>query len=341
MARVQGRIGCIRQVAPLRLKRIQDGTETMFKKSLVALIMGATALTSTAAFAESHGGSADWRDEVPVFRIGILGGENEADRLRDHACQQAYLEERLGVPVELYPASDYAGVLQGLLAGQLEFAGLGSSGYAGIYLQDPEAVEPLYTVMQVDGSLGYYSVMYTRADSGIESLADMEGHSLAFADPNSTSGYLVPSYELANEEGLNMDTYFSQTGFGGGHEQAVVAVLNGQYDAGVTWTSGVGNYDEGYSRGNLRSMVDRGMLDMNEIRVLWQSNLITNGPRVIRSDVPQELKDLVMGAMMQLQVQDRECFDAINDGESLGYWPINHDFYTPIINMRREAASNR
>ncbi len=308
----------------------------MSKITLAALLAGATALTSTAALAQE----TDWREEVPVFRIGLLGGENEADRLRQHACQEAYLEERLGVDVELFPASDYAGVLQGLLAGQLEFAGLGSSGYAGIVLQDETAVEPLYTTMQIDGSLGYYSVMYVRADSDIEAFDDMQGRTLAFADPNSTSGYLVPSYELAQEIGP-LEGFFGETGFGGGHEQAVVAVLQGQYDAGVTWTSGVGNYEDGYSRGNLRSMVDRDMLDMSEIRVIWQSNLITNGPRVIRSDLPQELKDLVMGAMMSLQTQDRECFNAINDGEARGYWPINHDFYLPIINMRRELEGQR
>lgn len=309
----------------------------MLKTKISALLACATALTPIAATAQD----ANWRDEVPVFRIGLLGGENEADRLRDHACQEAYLEERLGVDVELFPASDYAGVMQGLLAGQLEFAGLGSAGYAGIVLQDETAVEPLYTTMQIDGSLGYYSVMYTLADSGITSLTEMEGRTLAFADPNSTSGYLVPSFELVEELGGPLEGYFGETGFGGGHEQAVVAVLQGQYDAGVTWTSGVGDINQGYSRGNLRSMVDRGMLDMNEIQIIWQSNLITNGPRVIRSDLPQELKDLVMGAMMQLQTLDRECFDAINDGESMGYWPINHDFYLPIINMRRELTGER
>jgi hypothetical protein len=158
--------------------------------------------------ADLHRGLAqDWREDVPVFRIGLLGGENEADRLREHACQEAYLEERLGVDVELYPASDYAGVMQGLLAGQLEFAGLGSSGYAGIYLQDPDAVEPLYTTMQIDGSLGYYSVMYTLADSGITSLEEMEGRSLAFADPNSTSGYLVPSFELPTRKAGSGDLF--------------------------------------------------------------------------------------------------------------------------------------
>lgn len=308
----------------------------MLKTKISALLACATALTPIAATAQD----ADWRDEVPVFRIGLLGGENEADRLRDHACQEAYLEERLGVDVELFPASDYAGVMQGLLAGQLEFAGLGSAGYAGIYLQDPEAVRPLYTTMQIDGSLGYYSVMYTRADSGITTLEEMEGHSLAFADPNSTSGYLVPLAELRGMD-IEPEAFFSETGFGGGHEQAVIAVLNGQYDAGVTWTSGVGDITQGYSRGNLRAMVDNGLLDMNDIQIIWQSNLITNGPRVIRADLPQELQDLVMGAMMQLQTTDRACFDAINDGESMGYWPITSAFYEPIINMRRDAVGER
>ena len=258
----------------------------MFKTTLAALIMGATALSSTAAIAQ------DWREDVPVFRIGLLGGENEADRLANNACLQDYFEDRLGVPVELFPAPDYAGVMQGLLAGQLEYAGMRPSAYAGIYLQDPDAVIPLATTMQLDGSLGYYSVMYTRADSGIDSLEDMEGHSLAWADPNSASGYLVPRTSMQNQ-GIDPKTYFSETGFGGGHEQAVIAVLNGQYDAGVTWTSGVGDINEGYSRGNLRSMVDRDLLDMDEINIIWQSDLIANGPRLIRADLPQELIDMV------------------------------------------------
>jgi phosphonate transport system substrate-binding protein len=48
-----------------------------------------------------------------------------------------------------------------------------------------------------------------------------------------------------------------------------------------------------------------------------------------------------MGAMMQLQNHDRACFDAINDGEALGYWPITTEFYEPIINMRRDATGTR
>ncbi len=305
----------------------------MLKTTLGAALVGATALSATAAFAQD----GTWRDEVPEFRVGLLGGENEQDRLAENACLKDYLEARLDVPVSLFPASDYAGVMQGLLAGQLEFAGLGAAGYAGIHLQDPDAVEPLMTTMQIDGSLGYYSVMVTQADSGITSIEDMEGRTLAFADPNSTSGFVVPELELRDQLGTeDLETYFESTNFAGGHEQGVVAVLNGQYDAAVTWASGVGDVDEGYSRGNLRSMVDKDMLDMSELNVIWQSNLIANGPRVIRSDVPQELKDLVMGALMRLQLEDPECYRGVRSGEALGNWPVDHAFYETVVEQRRK-----
>jgi phosphonate transport system substrate-binding protein len=300
----------------------------------VAAVAAVAALSTTALAAD------DWRKDVPVFRIGILGGENEADRLKNFACFKDHLTTRLGVPVELYPASDYAGVMQGLISGNLEYAGLGSSGYAGIAIQDPDAVEPLVTTEQVDGSLGYYSVMYVRADSPYQSVDDLKGKTLAFADPNSTSGYLVPSYEL-NTTGYDLKEFFGKTGFGGGHEQAVVAVLNGQYDAGVTWTSGVGDPAKGYSRGNLRKMVDKGALDMDDIRIIWKSNLITNGPRVIRKDVPQELKDMMRGILVSLPLEDRDCAESIAGGKFNSFHPIGHDFYVPIIEMRRALQKAR
>jgi len=310
----------------------------MIARRILLAAAGMAALAATSATEVLA--ADDWRKDVPVFRVGILGGENEADRLKNYACFKDHLEARLDVPVELYPASDYAGVMQGLIAGNLEYAGLGSAGYAGIAIQDPDAVEPLVTTEQVDGSLGYYSVMYVRADSPYESLDDLKGKTLAFADPNSTSGYLVPSYEL-KASGYDPKEFFEKTGFGGGHEQAVVAVLNGQYDAGVTWTSGVGEASEGYSRGNLRKMVDKGSLNMDDIRIIWKSNRITNGPRVIRKNVPQELKDLMRGILVSLPLEDRACAEAIAGGEFNSFQPIGHEFYTPIIEMRRELLKAR
>ena len=53
--------------------------------------------------------------------------------------------------------------------------------------QNADAVEPILTTVQTDGSTGYYSIMVARKDSGITTLADLKGKKLGFADPDSTS----------------------------------------------------------------------------------------------------------------------------------------------------------
>jgi phosphonate transport system substrate-binding protein len=276
----------------------------------------------------------DWREGFGTYNIGLLSGENEADRLRRYSCFADLISETLGVPVELYPAADYAGVMQGLLAGQLHQAGMGPSGYAGVYLQDPEAVSPVAITANVDGSLGYYAVIYVRADDPAQSLEDLRGRSMAYADPNSTSGYLVPRAEL-RAQGIDDSEFFGSTGFAGGHEQAVIAVLNGQYDAGVTWSSMMGEFETGYTRGNLRRMVDNGLLDMNDIRIIWQSELIPNGPTVLRNDLPEEARALVTDFLLNMKDTHPECYADTVGGDGGGYAPADHDIYIGTVEMRR------
>ncbi len=203
-------------------------------KKLLATALMTTALVSP-SFAEG----------IDQFRIGILGGENAQDRLNSNECLRAYTEEALGVPVQLFAPADYAGVIQGLVGGTLDMAWLGASSYAATYLQDPEAVEPVLVKINLDGSFGYHSIGFARADSGITSLDDMEDKVFGFGDPNSTSGYLIPSIEIPTyKEGVTMESgdYFGEVKFTGGHEQTIVAVNNGDVDGGVTWADGQGNW---------------------------------------------------------------------------------------------------
>ncbi|MBD3805295.1 MAG: phosphonate ABC transporter substrate-binding protein, partial [Thioclava sp.] len=259
----------------------------MLKKTLLA----AVALVSLAGVAAA--------EDLKEFRIGILGGENEADRLRNFQCMTEKLPSVLGVEkVSLFPAADYDGVIQGLLGGTLDYAELGASGFAKVYLAKADAVEPILTTVQTDGSTGYHSIMVARKDSGITKLEDMKGKKLGFADPDSTSGYLIPLVTLPEAVGAPIKEFFGETGFGGGHENLVLEVLKGTFVAGTTWGSGVGEFKDGYTSGNLKKMVDKGILNMDDLVELWKSPLIPNGPVVVRSSMNEDMKTKFKTFMM-------------------------------------------
>ena len=296
----------------------------MLKKALFA----ATALFVLAGAANAA--------DIKEFRVGILGGENEADRLRNYACLQDDLKKEFGFEkVSLFPAADYDGVIQGLLGGTLDFAELGASGYAATYIKDSNAVTPILTTKQTDGATGYYSVLIARKDSGYRSLTDLKGKSLGYADPDSTSGYLVPKVTLPKDLGMPVDQFFSATSFNGGHENNVLAVLDKKIDAGVTWASGVGDFKDGYSSGNLRKMVDKGTLNMNDVVQLWQSPLIPNGPLVVSNKLEDGMKAKLTDFFMALPEKDKSCFEAIEGGDYAGYVKVTPDFYNAVIETRR------
>ncbi len=286
-------------------------------------------------------GRRAWAAQVREIRIGLTSGENEADRIARFTPFRNLIESHFEVPTRIFPAGDYAGVVQGFVARQLEVATMGPLPYARIWLETGGNVEPLVIARDADGSVSYIAVMYVRADSPITSLEQMRGRTLAWSDPNSTSGYLVPRSEL-REAGITPETYFGRTTFAGGHEQAVVAVLNRQYDAGVTWASGVGELSQGYSRGALRAMVDKGMLNMADIRIIWRSRPIPNGPTIVRGDLPQAFRDDMRAFMLALPDHHNAIFRQVERGAAVGYNRAEHAAFAPVIAMvRAEAAARR
>lgn len=272
--------------------------------------------------------------DITQFNIGILGGENAQDRMTNTECFRAAVEAELGVPVKLFTPADYDGVIQGLLGGTLDYAWLGASAYAKTYLTNPEAVDVILTKQNLDGTTGYYSIGFARADSGITSMDDAKGRTFAFADPNSTSGYLVPGAELLGAYGT-LEDYFAEVKMSGGHEQSIVGVANGDFDAAVAWADGLGNWEDGYTSGAFRKAADAGLVDMNDIVEIWRSKLIPEGPMVLRRTLPQDVK-VKMTAMLDTMWQtDPECAYNVAAGEAKDFVPVTHEDYLGIIAARK------
>ena len=223
------------------------------------------------------------------------------------------------------------------MGGTIDMAWLGASGYAKTFIANPEAVEPILVAVNMDGGYGYYSVGFARKDSGISSLDDMKGKVFGFGDPNSTSGYLIPSIEIPQATGATMDSgdYFGEVKFTGGHEQTIVAVNNGDVDGGVTWADGLGDWEDGFNAGALRKAVDAGLVDMNDMVQIWQSKPIPEGPVVIRKDLPSDVKVKITGLTASLHSMDPECAYGVFAGDRLGVMPIGHEAYEIIVEARK------
>ena len=185
-------------------------------KLLTTTALAAAIALPTAALA--------WQDDYQVLSFGILSGENEADRIERWTPFELYLEEALGVEVDIFTAANYDGVIQAMAADQIEFAWFGSSSYAAAYTATEGGVVPLLSRERQDGSTGYFSIITVRCDSGYESIDDLEGLTLAFADPDSTSGYAVPYYNLV-QQGYTPEEFFGAVPFSGSHEAGVQGVM--------------------------------------------------------------------------------------------------------------------
>jgi phosphonate transport system substrate-binding protein len=280
-------------------------------------------------------------DSITEFRIGILGGENASDRLRSNECLREKTEELLGVKTKLFAPADYNGVIEGLLGGNLDMAWLGASGYAKVYLTNPDAVVPVLTKINEDGSFGYYSIGFTRKDTGINNLEDMKSKVFGFGDPNSTSGYLIPSIEIP-AKGYDMEPgkYFKDVIFTGGHEQTIVAVSNGDIDAGVSWADGLGNWEDGFNSGAFRKAVDAGLVDMTQLKEIWRSKIIPEGPIVLRKGLPTDVMLKMTGMMAALPSTDPECAYGFMAGKIKAIAPISHADYEVIVEARKRKSDS-
>ena len=112
-------------------------------------------------------------------------------------------------------------------------------------------------------------------------------------------------------------------------------MLNGDFDAGVVWADGQGEWEDGYNSGALRKAADSGIVDMNDIVEIWRSSPIPEGPVVLRKALSEETKATIIDLLTNLHANDPECAYGVAAGETAGFTPVTHEEYNTIIEIRR------
>jgi phosphonate transport system substrate-binding protein len=274
----------------------------------------------------------DWKAKYPELTLAVIPMENASGTNDRYAPLADYLTKTIGVPVKLRVASDYAAVIEGQRAGNIQIAFYGPASFARAVMTGVK-VDPIANPQHETGAAGYYSVIYTLASSPYKTIEDLKGKNLALVDPNSTSGNQAPRFFL-KRAGFDVDKHFAKAVFAGSHENAVLALTQGTVDAAANlWNSETDS--------NVTRMITKGMLkkpdgtpmQKSDFRVVFKSDFLPEGPYAVLASLPDDLKAKIRQAFLDMPTADKAAFDKLSDGKDLSLTPVTLKDYQPVIDM--------
>ncbi len=298
----------------------------MQRRTLLAALAAGTAASAAPALAQS------WKAKYPELVLAVVPSENASGVTERFGPFVAYLSRELGTKVTLRIANDYAAVIEGQRAGNIHIASYGPASFSRALVTGVKA-EAFAIDVNGDGTKGYHSVFYVRANSPYKTIADLKGKNLGLVDPNSTSGYNMPFFAL-DKIGIDPEKYFGKVQVTGSHENAVIALTQGTVDVCANWWN-----DENDS--NLTRMLNKGMLKRADgkpmtyadFRIVMKSPLIINSPTAVLSSMPADLKASIAKAYMSVATKDKAAFDRLSDGKGKPFEPIDNAAYDDTIKL--------
>ncbi len=159
---------------------------------------------------------------VSPLRVAIASILSPAKNLESYHHLLAYVERKLGRPVQLVQRMTYAEVNDLMRTGHIDMAFVCSLAYV---LGKGEFGMELLVAPQIREGTVYYSYLIVPKENPVRSLADLKGKAFAFSDPLSNTGRLVPTYHLSLM-GATPDAFFSRYVFTYSHDNSIVAVAD-------------------------------------------------------------------------------------------------------------------
>ncbi|WP_424135603.1 phosphonate ABC transporter substrate-binding protein [Roseomonas chloroacetimidivorans] len=267
-----------------------------------------------------------WTRQYPELIFAIIPAENASGVTERYGPFIEYLSRRLGTKVTLRIANDYAAVIEGQRAGNIHIASYGPSSFARALMTGSQ-ITAFAIETNLDGSKGYHSVFYVKANSPYQKVEDLKGKNLGLVDPNSTSGNNVPRFAL-NKMGIKPEEFFNRVVYTGSHENAVIALNQGTVDMCANWWN-----DEQES--NLLRMDRKGMVKASDFRIVFKSDQIVNSPMAYLNALPDDLKAAIRSAVLEVATADKKAFDAIYEGKQGPLVAVDNSAYEPIIQLNR------
>ena len=238
----------------------------------------------------------------PIIMSFVPSGDTQ-DIIASGDTLAQLLSEATGLTIESNVGTDFSAVREAMCAGQAQIGWLNTFNY--VMAAEQCGVDAALATSRF-GATTYAGQIIVGADSGIETLQDLEGKVMCWVDPASTSGYIIPRIMLA-AEGIDPDTAFSQTIEAGSHNNVVTQVYNGDCDAGATFA-------------DARTGIEEEFPDVLEkVVVLATTADIPNDSVSFVSDFPAELRHRIVTSLPDIAAspEGQEALNTLYNIEGL------------------------
>lgn len=274
------------------------------KKIVSALFAGLMVFFSIALHAAPN-------PDPDTLKVALLPDENASTVIKNNKPLQVYLERELGKKIELIVTTDYSSMIEAMRHGRIDLAYFGPLSY--VLAKQKSEIEPFAAIKQ-KGSTTYQSVVVVNTSAGINKIDDISGKNVAFGDKASTSSHLIPKSMLA-EKGLVAGKQYKEN-FVGAHDAVAIAVQNGHAQAG------------GLSKPIFETLVSRGLINPDKVKVLEESKPFPQYPWTMRSNLKPELKEKIR--LVFLNIQDPEVLKSF---KADGFGPITDRDYDSVRDL--------
>ena len=257
-----------------------------------------------------------------VLRVTAIPDESPTELARKFAPLGQYLESKLGLKVEWTPVTDYAAAVEALVNRKVDLAWFGGFTFVQANVRSGGKIIPL---VQREEDEKFRSVFITDAKSGINSLADLKGHTFSFGAASSTSGHLMPRSALLAAK-LNPDVDFKRLAFSGAHDATIAAVASGRVDAGALNIS------------VWEKFVADKKVDPAQVKVFFTTAPYYDYNWSVHADLPAELRNKLQAAFLALDASTPQGKEILGLQRATRFIPTKAENYAGIRGAAEHAG---
>lgn len=298
------------------------------KKGIACVLL--SAMVVFGSFAAGCGGNSQ-EAEKKTFTIAYAPNESTTDSTDARSTLAKDLGKVINMEVKEIQASDYTAIIEALRTGKADMAYMGALAVA--MGAERAGVTPI--VMKAPNGdkaqAVYHSVFVTQKDNNeINSIKDFKGKTIAFVDPDSTSGNLVPTSEimkafpdlhLTNEKIHTNGEFFEAVSFSGKHQAGLQAVIKGDVDI-VPISDQI-----------MASEFKNGNADENAVKVVHSSAAIPAEAMVVSKTVNEDLKKTLTKFLVEYN--NKDYFDKVIKKADARFVECSMEDYQPIVELNK------